>query len=254
MRLALWLVARFAPLEWRESIAGDLVEEQQRRAEQGRRHGALWAVHAAVITTMKVTREARAGAPHMRQPQSFRISNWIADCRHAVRSLAAAPAFTAIALTVLTLGIGASTEIFSVVDAVVLRGLPFDESDRLVAIGEVNIDRPSTPSFVGATTAPTFYDWRSSQHVFEEFAAASFANSFVVRSGGRPERLTVYRTTAGFFDVLRVRPRIGSAFTLANETPGNDRVAVISDAFWKRRFGGAADIIGKVVAVDAGNW
>jgi predicted permease len=155
---------------------------------------------------------------------------------------------------VLTLGIGASTAIFSVVDAVVLRGLPFDESDRLMAVGEVDTTRASAVPYVGPTTAPTFYDWRASQRVFQQFAAVATSNSFVVRSGGRPERLTVLRTTAEFFDVLRVHPRIGQAFTIDNETPGKERVAVISDAFWKRRFAAAPDIIGKTVDVDAGSW
>jgi predicted permease len=256
MKLALWIIARCAPVEWRESIAGDLVEERRRRIARGLKTGGAWTIAAAVITTWRITREMRRGDVQMTEPRRFRFNfdAWLSDARTAVRSLAAARAFTAVSLAGWTLGIGASTAIFSVVDAVVLRGLPFDESDRLVAVGEVNVARASAVPYVGATTAPTFYDWRSSQHAFEQFAATVTSNSFIVRSGGRPERLTVLKTTAGFFDVLRVRPRIGRIFSLENERPGNERVAVISDAFWKRRFGGAPDIIGRTVDVDAGSW
>lgn len=254
MKLALWLIGRFVPEEWRESIAGDLIEEQRRRSAQGLRAGSLWAAASAIVTTAKILHEVKRGALNMRQPRPFRFDAWISDVRAAFRSLASAPAFTAIALTVLTLGIGASTAIFSVVDAVVLRGLPFDESDRLVAVGEVESKRAAAAPYVGATTAPTFYDWRASQQVFQNFAATATSRSFVVRSGGRPERLAVEMATAEFFDVLRVRPSMGRVFALENETPGNDRVAVISDAFWKRRFAGVPDIVGKTVNVDAGNW
>ena len=255
MKLALWLIGRFAPEEWREAIAGDLEEERRRRAARGRSAGALWAAYAAALTCFKVARESRRTDGRLNgRPMRISPGAWFADCRSAGRSLAAAPAFTAIALAVLTLGIGASTAIFSVVDAVVLRGLPFDESNRLVAVGEVETTRVSAVPYVGSTTAPTFYDWRSNQHVFQAFAASLVSNNFVVRSGGRPERLTVLKATGGFFDVLRVRPRIGRVFTIDNETPGRERVAVISDAFWKRRFGGTPDILNKTVEVDAGSW
>src|SRR5688572_32241465 len=96
------------------------------------------------------------------------------DLRHAVRALRATPSFTAVALTVLTLSIGASTAIFSVVDAVVLRGLPFDESDRLVAVGELNTRNSSTTP-LNRAAPQNFLDWRDQQDVFTGLAAVGFA-------------------------------------------------------------------------------
>ncbi len=106
------------------------------------------------------------------------------DARHAVRSLRRTPAFTSVALVVLTLSIGATTAIFSVVDAVILRGLPFPESDRLVAVGELNV-KDSAPSPLNLTTPQTFLDWRDQQDVFTGLAAVAYAEISLRRRGGR---------------------------------------------------------------------
>src|SRR5947209_5937611 len=160
------------------------------------------------------------------------------DLKAAVRSLRSAKGFTIAALIVLTLGIGATTAIFSVVDAVVLRSLPFDEHDRLVAVGErarlsgqfVNPDRdPEALRFV----APQNYvDWAAQQQVFESIGAIASGWLTLREPGGEPESLVPQRVTADFFKVLRVRPAIGRAFTAENEAAGRDRVAVLSDALW----------------------
>jgi len=178
-----------------------------------------------------------------------------ADLVAAIRSLRASPTFTAVALLVLALGIGASTAIFSVVDAVVLRALPFDEYDRLVAVGT---RRPPPPEFDPArdplqltTAAPQdFLDWDAQQQVFEHFAAAAGSSMALVEPGSEPEDLRALRATADLFDVLRVHPRIGHAFTPANEVAGREKVVVLSDSLWRRRFGGDAGILGRVIPLD----
>ena len=166
------------------------------------------------------------------------------DARHAVRSLRRTPAFTGVALVVLTLSIGATTAIFSVVDAVILRGLPFPESDRLVAVGELNV-KDSAPSALNLTTPQTFLDWRDQQDVFTGLAAVAYAEISLRREGNAlPENLRAQRLTADFFAVLQTQPILGRPFSREDEVEGRGNVAVISYALWQRRFAGRPDVIG----------
>ena len=165
------------------------------------------------------------------------------DVRHAIRSLRATPAFTIVALTVLTLSIGASTAIFSVVDAVILRGLPFHEADRLVSVGELNV-KTGSDSGLNLVAPQNFLDWREQQTAFTGLAADRLRQH--QREGrerpgardaggpGRHRRLLPgardqHRSSAG-----RSPP--------SNEVNGRARVAVISYGLWQRRFGGAPDV------------
>ena len=174
------------------------------------------------------------------------------DVINAFRALRAAPSFTAVALIVLTLGIGATTAIFSVVDAVVLRNVPFDDPNRLVSIADIDTKRDG---FVGGhTTAPDYLDWAAGQTTLEGLAAVTGGGGFTVRDGGHPESLPTSRSTANLFSLLRVSPQLGTLFTSAHEVEGNHRVAVISDALWKRRFGGTPDVVGKTMKFDSGTW
>jgi putative ABC transport system permease protein len=164
------------------------------------------------------------------------------DARHAVRSLRATPAFTAVALVVLTLSIGATTAIFSVVDAVILRALPFGESDRLVAVGESS---KSSPIDSMRVAPQNFLDWRDRQDVFTGLAAVGYAEISLKRQGDAlPETLRAQRVTADFFSVLRTPPLLGRAFSAEDEAEGRAHVALISYDLWHRRFGGAIDVIG----------
>ena len=181
------------------------------------------------------------------------------DLKAAFRSLRSSKTFTAVALIVLALGIGATTAIFSVVDAVVLRGLPFDEHDRLVAVGERR-GRPSSadpsrdPLQLSSAAPQNYMDWAAQQQVFESIAAIA-GGAFTLREpGAEPEDLRSQRVTAGFFDVLRVRPAIGTAFTSENEVDGHHRVVVLSDALWRRRFGGDPAIVGRTIPLEGGSY
>jgi putative ABC transport system permease protein len=168
------------------------------------------------------------------------------DLKAAVRSFRSSKSFTAAALLVLILGIGATTAIFSVVDAVVLRGLPFDEHDRLVAVGERytgpnrSLDPGREPGALSAVAPQNFVDWVAGPRVFESMAAIGSGWLTLHEPGGEPESLVPQRVTAGFFSVLRVAPALGRPFTTENETLGRDRVAILSDGLWRRRFGGTA--------------
>src|SRR6266852_1239881 len=148
------------------------------------------------------------------------------DLRTALRSLRSAPGFTCAALIVLTLGIGATTAIFSVVDAVVIRGLPFDEHDRLVALGERSLpsgqfgrmDRD--PEALSLVAPQNYRDWAAQQHIFESIGAIASGWLTLHEPGAEPESLVPQRVTADFFRVLRVRPAIGSPLTGENEIAG----------------------------------
>jgi putative ABC transport system permease protein len=184
------------------------------------------------------------------------------DLKAALRALRASKTFTAVALIVLALGIGASTAIFSVVDAVVLRGLPFDEHDRLVAVGERRPPNatvrpgstPPDPQSVSSIAPQNYMDWAAQQTVFESIAAIA-GGAFTLREpGAEPEDLRAQRVTAGFFDVLRVRPALGVPFAKDNEVDGRHRVAVLSDGLWRRRFGGDPAIVGRTIPLEGGAY
>lgn len=167
------------------------------------------------------------------------------DIRQALRGLRGAPTFTFVALLVLSLSIGASTAVYSVVDAVVLRGLPFPDSDRLVSVGEVHI-RDDSPQASRRVAPQNFLDWRAMQNVFTGLAAVWDVSISLKREGaGEPEILRAQWVTADFFAVLGVVPMLGRPFTVENEVEGRAQVAVISHGLWQRRFGGAPDTLGQ---------
>jgi putative ABC transport system permease protein len=181
------------------------------------------------------------------------------DLKAAFRSLKSSKTFTIVALLVLALGIGASTAIFSVVDAVVLRGLPFDEHDRLVAVGERRAPDPNfppppdrDPQAVSSAAPQNYMDWAAQQQVFEAMAAIASGALALREPGTEPEEIRAQRVTAGFFDVLRERPVRGRAFTVENETDGRHRVAVLSDGLWRRRFGADPAIVGRTIPLEGG--
>lgn len=176
------------------------------------------------------------------------------DVRYGVRSLGATPAFTVVALTVLTLSIGASTAIFSVVDAVILRGLPFHEADRLVSVGELNVKTGSDWG-LDLVAPQNFLDWREQQTAFTGLAAIGYSSISVrPEPGQEPETLETQAVTADFFPVLGSTPILGRTFTADNEVNGRARVAVISYRLWQRRFGGAPDVIGRYLPGQRGDF
>jgi predicted permease len=178
------------------------------------------------------------------------------DLKAALRSLRSSKGPTFAALILLTLGIGATTAVFSVVDAVVLRGLPFDEHDRLVAVGERSVPSLQSSRMDGdpetlSLVAPQNYrDWAAQQRVFESMGAIASGWLTLHEPGSEPESLVPQHVTADFFRVLRVRPAIGRLFTTEDEIAGRDRVAVLSDGLWRRRFGADPQIIGRSIPLE----
>lgn len=171
------------------------------------------------------------------------------DLKAALRSLRKSPTFTAVALTVLALGIGSGTAVFSVVDAVVLRALPFDEHDRLAVVLEH--DPSGKEIFGGGTTTPqTYLDWRRMQEGFDGLAAVSGTTFRLKTETGEPSDARGYRVTWEFFPMLRVAPVYGRSFTADDEIEGRHRVAILSHGFWLRRFGGDPRAIGRTIELN----
>jgi putative ABC transport system permease protein len=175
------------------------------------------------------------------------------DFRTAVRSLLKSPTFAAVALVVLALGIGAGTAIFSVVDAVVLRGLPFDEHDRLAVVLEHETRRPTTFGS-GSTTTQNYLDWRAQQQAFDGLSAVATTMFRLKNESGEPADARGLRVTSEFLPVMRSAPLLGRGFTAADEIQGQHRVAILSHGFWQRRFGGAPDVVGRTIELSEETW
>jgi len=166
----------------------------------------------------------------------------LGDLRYALRLLRKTPVFTIAALGTLALGIGANTTIFSLVQTMLLRPLPYQNPDQVVMVWE---DRTAA-GFPRSVPAPGNYqDWRAMNRSFTDMAATAFAFANVTGDGS-PEIVLGRRVTANFFSVLGVQPVIGRAFTESDDSSGA-RVVVISHALWQRRYGGDPGIVGRTI-------
>jgi predicted permease len=165
------------------------------------------------------------------------------DLRHGTRALLKSPALTAVAVLALTIGIGLTTMMFSIVYGAIMRGLPFEDGHRIMHAERNNLARDIESMEV---TAHDFADWRAQQRSFE--ALAGFYTGTVNLSGGeKPERFDGAFVSANMFDVLRVRPLLGPGFRPGDDEPGAPPVAVLGYELWQTRFNGDPDIIGKTV-------
>ena len=166
------------------------------------------------------------------------------DLRYALRLLAKSPAFTLIAILTLALGIGANTAIFTVVNAVLLRPLPYKDPSRLVLVVEKSKYPTITVSY------ENYLDWRDESHSFESMEAI-YGQNLTLTSKGEPQRLVARFITAGFLPTLGVSTRIGRNFTSEEDRAGGTPVAILSYGLWQRSFGGANDVLGQTVNLDA---
>ena len=165
------------------------------------------------------------------------------DALFAVRQLRRTPAFTLIAVLTLALGIGATTAIFSLLHAVVLRPLPFDHPERIVHLWMVHEGQDRSMS------AGNFVAYREGARSFEHLAALRYA-SFNLTGDGAPERIVGARVTAGYFEAFSARPLLGRVISTAEDSPGRDRVVVLSHRLWRERFGGDPRMIGRDVRLN----
>lgn len=170
------------------------------------------------------------------------------DLRYGVRMLIKSPSFTIVAIIALALGIGANTAIFSVVNAVLLRPLPFANADQLMMVWETDSSRGQQR---GSASYPNFADWRDQNHVFEHMA--SFHNSdFIMTGRGESARLQGAVVNADLFPLLGVTPVLGRAFLADEDKPGDTgRVAILSHELFQKRFGADPNVVGQSMVLDA---
>ena len=177
------------------------------------------------------------------------MHNLVQDLRFGFRTIRKSPGFAIAAVLVLTLGIGANTAIFSVVNAVLLRPLPFSNPEQLVQIWHT----PPQKSFPGmqefAVSAANYLDWKAENHVFQNIAIYTWG-SFNLSGKGEPQFVNARKVSADFFPVLEAQPLMGRVFSADEDQPGHDQVVVLSESFWRTQFGADPNIVGKSITLD----
>jgi len=168
------------------------------------------------------------------------------DLRYGVRMLRRNPGFAAVAILTLAIGIGANIVIFSVVNGILLKPLPFPDSHRVVTIWETDANRNVTR---GTASAAEFLDWRDMNHVFQELSCWR-ALYFTITGGGEPERVWGSQVSGNFFRMLRVTPILGRDFTSEDEQIGHEQVVILSYGLWQRHYGADAAVLGKTILLD----
>jgi putative ABC transport system permease protein len=169
------------------------------------------------------------------------------DLRYAVRTLAKQPAFTLIAVLTLALGIGANTAIFSLVNSVLLRPLPYPDANRIVYFEGKNPSQGITDSNISVLD---FQDWTTQSQVFSHTAFFWTGGAALAEQGREPERVPRAGVTIRFFDLLGVQPMLGRNFLEEDDRPGSSTAVIVSEGLWKRRFGSDRSIIGKTITIN----
>jgi putative ABC transport system permease protein len=188
----------------------------------------------------------RFGNATLAQERSSEMWAWVSaetllqDIRFGLRQLRRNPGFTTVAIVTLALGIGATTAIFSVVNSVLLRPLPYRDPARLIQLFETE-EAPGNFPLSGAD----YLDWQAQKHSLEATALYSWTQSVSASGANEPESASVVNTQANFFDVLGVRPIVGRTFAPGEDAAGKNHVAMLSFGFWQRHFGGGNETVGK---------
>jgi predicted permease len=247
METALRFLRKLKVLVFRGKFSRDLEEEMLFHREQAEKD-----LQAAGMPsdTARVTVQRQFGNQTRLQERShevvgFAFESVLQDVRYAIRQLRANPSFTAVIVLTLALSIGANSAIFSVIQGVLLKPLPYPEAQRLVRIfmtGETFPKFPLNPF--------DFRDFRARNHSFESMAI--FTRGDVQLSGsGEPERLYGFGVTAGYFHVLGLKPALGREFDRLAEVKGNGLQVILSDRLWRTRFAAAPDIVGRKITLNA---
>ncbi|HVE79211.1 MAG TPA: ABC transporter permease, partial [Gemmatimonadaceae bacterium] len=243
-RLALRLLEALLPESDREPFVGDLVEEfhEARLPALGASRARRW-FWCETAVALAALRPVRPPTPAPR-PGDSRVRSLASDLRHAVRLLGRAPAFTALCVLTLALGIGATAAIFSVVNPVLLRALPYPAPERLVMVWERDADGGRSN-----TGFATFLDITRETGTLAR--AAALSDWLPTLSGvGEAERLRGDRVSSTYFAVLGVGPAHGRDFVAEEDQPGAERVVIVAHGLWQRRFGGDSSLVGRAIALD----
>src|ERR1044071_5366794 len=183
----------------------------------------------------------RTNAGYGMTDRTVSLESWRNDVRHGLRVLAKSRGFTAVAVLSLAIGIGANSAIFSVTNALLIRPLPYPNADRIAILWQRSpgLNVPQDWFSIGQ-----YLDIKAENTVFEGSAAAIGA-SFNVTGDGPPERVDGVRVSSSFFPLVGASASLGRVLTGVEDTPGNSAVVILSNAFWRRRFGGDTAIVGK---------
>ena len=225
-----------------EEIAEHLAREIELRIERGIPREQAEAEARKIFGNATRVKETTRGIWAAKLFEQFSF-----DTRYALRSLAKSPAFTLAALATLALGIGLNTAIFSTVNSVLLRPLPYRDSQRLMQLWETH------PIIHSAQVAyPDFVDWRSQTKTFEQIAAYTFQGlqQFNLVVNGEPEQIDASLVSANLLPTLGLQPALGRNFTSGEMQPGRDDVVLLSDSLWRRRFHANPRIIGQTIQMD----
>jgi predicted permease len=241
------LLARVTALFRKSRLERELDDEVAAHIELAERDAL-----ARGLTTDEARREARRAfgsieqmkEVHREDRSSMWLENLIKDARYGVSSLRREPVFAAVAIAVLALGIGANTAMFSVVDGVLLKPLPFPAPERIVRVWETTDDNSTN-----ATTTRTFVEFKQRSRVFDALSAESLSTA-TVNLGGVPTRLNGRYVSADHFRVFGVEPLLGRAFREEEDVPGADRVVMLSHAVWRQAFGGDSTILNRELLFD----
>jgi predicted permease len=247
-----WLLTRALPGGHRQHWLGDLAEEYHAHVvpERGRFRARLWYWRQALGSLPSAVRR-RAGSggsmpPHDRRtrPGPGALEGFLLDVRAGVRALWTRPAYSVVAILTLALGIGANVAVFSVVNATVLRALPYGAPDELVRFWPTALFSSSTADVVALRAGVP-----ASQQI------AAYGRTLATFTGGaEPELVRGATVTWDHFDVLQTGPLHGRAFVEGEGAPGRDRVIVLEHGFWQRRFGGDVGIVGEAVEIRGEPW
>ena len=170
----------------------------------------------------------------------------VQDLKYTLRNLWRAKGFAAVAVATLAIGVGANTAIFSIIDTILLRPLPFRNPDQLVRLFETE-SAPGSYPFAG----PDLADWRTQNHTFQDMAMFGWVQALNASQEGRADSVRGVITEVNFFDLLGVRPLLGRTWAPGEGQPGQDRVTVLSYAFWQSRFAGDPGVVGRPIELDA---
>ena len=235
-RLAAWLLERLMPADAAPAAIGDLGEEYaELSTAAGQARARVWYWRQAI---------SLAWAYRKPGPRQARTDTMRQDIRYALRSLARSPGYTVMAIAVLALGIGATSAIFSFVDGVLLKPLPYREPDRIVAVWEQTPD-----GFRNYVSALNFQDWHDQNRVFENLAAYTNVPATMM-AAGEPVEVNASRVSPSYFDVFGVTAALGRTFTSDDGSPAADGRLVLSHRAWLKYFGRDASVIGRTITFD----
>jgi predicted permease len=248
-RLAEFLLSRRLAGEWRDFVLGDLEEEFAARAAVSPAAASAWYWRQA-LRCLAAPPPVHPRSQPLGLSGDSRMRTLAADVRYAIRVMLRTPGYALAVVLVLGLGIGANTAIFSIVNAVLLRPLPFDAPERLVRI----YHRPPQDAFPGmktfALSPANFYDWQRDARAFEGMAMYGFRRLTLTGDGSGARGVGIAIVGAGFFDIVRATPLLGRTFHAGEDAPGARRVAIVSEGFWRGTLGGAPDVVGSTLRLD----